>query len=206
MKFPDKKYKKFEVFYNKYTDLLSKYSRSINIEHLVKIVHLIERKIKNKNNIFVCGNGGSAAIANHYVCDFSKLLRADTSLEPLFYSFSSNIEMISAISNDISYEDIFSYQAKVYCKKGDLVIILSSSGNSKNICKVVDYCNKNKIETVGISGFGGGYLSKKSKNSLKIDISNYGIVEDITQVIMHTILQFLKSKYLKKNNVKNSIF
>jgi phosphoheptose isomerase len=118
--------------------------------------------------IFVCGNGGSAAIANHYVCDFSKLLRADTNLEPSFYSFSSNIEMISAIANDISYDDIFSYQAKVYCKKGDLVIILSSSGNSKNIRKVVDYCNKNKIETVGISGFGGGYLSNNSKNFLNI--------------------------------------
>jgi len=206
MIFPEKKYRDFKIFYEKYINLLAKYSININIPNLVKIVHLIEKKIKNKNSIFVCGNGGSAAIANHYVCDFSKLLRADTNLEPSFYSFSSNIEMISAIANDISYDDIFSYQAKVYCKKGDLVIILSSSGNSKNIRKVVDYCNKNKIETVGISGFGGGYLSNNSKNFLKIDISNYGIVEDITQVIMHTILQFLKSKYLKKTDIKNSIF
>ena len=206
MIFPDKKYKDFLLFYRKYIELLSTYAEDLNIKQLVDIVSLIEKKIKSKKNIFVCGNGGSAAIANHYVCDYSKLLRTDTSLRPVFYSFSSNIEMISAIANDISYEDIFSYQAKVYCKKGDLVIVLSSSGNSKNIRKVVDYCNKSKIETVGISGFGGGYLYKKAKNSVKIDIKNYGIVEDITQMMMHIILQFLKMKYLKKANIEEAVF
>jgi phosphoheptose isomerase len=206
MIFPDKKYNDFSLFYRKYIELLSIYADGLNIKQLVAIVSLIEKKIKSGKNVFVCGNGGSAAIANHYVCDYSKLLRTDTNLRPIFYSFSSNIEMISAIANDISYEDIFSYQAKVYCKKGDLIIILSSSGSSKNIRKVVDYCNKYKIETVGISGFGGGYLYKNAKNSIKIDINNYGVVEDITQIMMHTILQFLKVKYLKKNNIKDAVF
>lgn len=206
MIFPDKKYNDFHLFYRKYLESLSTSAEDINIKQLVDIVSLIEKKIKSKKNVFVCGNGGSAAIANHYVCDYSKLLRTDTNLRPVFYSFSSNIEMISAIGNDISYEDIFSYQAKVYCKKGDLIIILSSSGNSKNIRKVVDYCNKHRIETVGISGFGGGYLYKKAKNSVKIDINNYGIVEDITQMIMHIILQFLKIKYLKKVNIEDAGF
>ena len=191
MIFPDKKYNDFSLFYCKYVELLSTYAEDFNFKQLVNIVTLIEKKIKNKKKVFVCGNGGSAAIANHSVCDYSKLLRTDTSLKPVFYSFSSNIEMISAIANDINYEDIFSYQAKIYCKKGDLVIILSSSGNSKNIRKVVDYCNDSKIETIGISGFGGGYLYKKAKNSVKIDIKNYGIVEDITQMMMHIIIQFL---------------
>ena len=191
MIFPDKKYNDFPLFYRKYIESLSTSAEDINIKQLVDIVYLIEKKIKSKKNVFVCGNGGSAAIANHYVCDYSKLLRTDTSLRPVFYSFSSSIEMISAIANDINYEDIFSYQAKIYCKKGDLVIILSSSGNSKNIRKVVDYCNDSKIETIGISGFGGGYLYKKAKNSVKIDIKNYGIVEDITQMMMHIIIQFL---------------
>ena len=86
-----------------------------------------EKKILSNSNIFVCGNGGSAAIANHYICDFLKGLRTGTNLKPKFFSLSSNIETISAIANDISYSEIFRYQLESLSKSNDLVIFVSSS-------------------------------------------------------------------------------
>ena len=206
MRFPSKKYKNFSDYSKDYLNNLFLVSKKLDQRKLNIVTNLIEKKINSNSKIFVCGNGGSAAIANHYVCDFSKLLKENTNLNPNFYSFSSNIEMITAIANDISYDDIFIHQASTFMSKKDLLIILSSSGSSKNILKVANYCNKNKIDVVGICGFNGGKLSKKIKNIIKIHSKNYGMIEDITHMIMHIFLQFLKLKNLRNNKIKHSRF
>jgi len=117
-------------FLTTYLDSLYDNLTSINKKELIKIKEKIISKIKSKKKIFVCGNGGSAAIANHYVCDFLKLIRENTKYKPKFYSLNSNSELISAISNDMNYDKIFLYQAETYIDKQDLVIFISSSGNS----------------------------------------------------------------------------
>ena len=85
----------------------------------------MENKIKSNKNIFICGNGGSAAIANHYVADYLKLLRTHTKLKPKFISLVSNLELITAISNDINYDKIFSYQIESLANNNDLLIKLA---------------------------------------------------------------------------------
>ena len=89
------------------------------------------------------------------------------------------------------HKKIFSYQAENLCKKNDLIIIISSSGNSKNIVELVKFAKKNKIKTIGFSGFKGGYLKKNSSISVHIDAQNYGISEDAHHILMHAILQYL---------------
>lgn len=200
------KYNSISSFYLDYFNYLVKNVRMLNIQDLEKIESLIEKKINLKKNIFVCGNGGSAAIANHYVCDFSKLLRENTKLDPKFYSLSSNVEMISAIGNDLSYEEVFSYQASCYAKRGDLIVIISSSGNSKNVINLARFCKTKKIETICISGFSGGALAKSCQNKIIIHANNYGVTEDITHMLMHIIVQYLKQKYIPKNKIKFSRF
>ena len=132
----------------------------IDKKSLNKAANEILKKISNKDTIFVCGNGGSAAISNHYICDYLKFFREKTKYKPKVMSFSDNIETIMAISNDIDYKYVFSYQAESLCKKNDLVIIISSSGNSKNVIELLKFTKKNKIKTIGFSGFTGGYLKK----------------------------------------------
>ncbi len=185
---------KFKNFFENYLSKLHFSISSTNIENLEKASEMIIKTIKKKKKIFVCGNGGSAAIANHYICDYLKFFREKTKIKSQVYSLSSNLETITAISNDISYDQIFSYQAESLCNTGDLIIIISSSGNSKNVINLLKYANKNKLNTIGFSGFDGGYLKKNSKLSVHISAKNYGISEDAHHVLMHLVLQYMIHK------------
>tara|TARA_B100000674_G_C37744904_1_gene870689 strand:- start:307 stop:903 length:597 start_codon:yes stop_codon:yes gene_type:complete len=191
----------FSKFYDNYINKLYSKLNEINKNKLLKSAQLIESTIKDGKKIFVCGNGGSHAIANHYVCDYFKVLSQETPLKPKILSLCSSNELISAISNDISYSDIFLYQAERLIEKGDIVIIISSSGNSKNIIKLLKYLNKRKIKSIGFTGFMGGYLKSNCSISVHSNINNYGISEDISHIIMHELMQYLKIKNSKKKQV-----
>ena len=177
-----------------YINKLSKSLLLCDQKNIQKAVSQIEKTIRNKSTIFVCGNGGSAAIANHYVCDYLKFLRQHTKYKPKVISFSNNIETITAIGNDLDHKKIFSYQAESLCEKKDLIIIVSSSGNSKNIVELLKYCKKKKIKTIGFSGFDGGKLKKNSDISIHIKTDNYGTAEDSHHILMHIIMQYLIKK------------
>ncbi len=185
---------KLNDFFDSYLKLLFNSINKTNKKNLDEAAKAILRTIKNKKKIFICGNGGSAAISNHYICDYLKFFREKTKIKSQVYSLSNNIETITAISNDISYDKIFSYQAESLCRRGDLIIIISSSGNSKNIINLVRYANKNKLVTIGFSGFNGGYLKNNSSISVHINVKNYGISEDSHHILMHLILQYLIHK------------
>ena len=189
----------FNNYLKKYLDELSKSIINSNKKQLEKKINLIIKKIKNNNTIFVCGNGGSAAIANHYVCDYLKFFRDRTVYKPKIISLSSNLETITAIANDISYDQIFKYQAESLSKKNDLIIIISSSGNSKNIIEILKFAKKKGISSIGFSGFDGGYLEKNSNISININAKNYGLSEDAHHILMHIIMQYIVFKYGKKN-------
>ncbi len=183
--------KNLNNFLENYLNILSKSILSSNIENLEKSCKEILKRIRNKKTIYVCGNGGSAAIANHYVVDFLKFFKDKTNLKPKILSLSNNIETITAISNDINYKNVFSYQLDNYYSKGDLLILVSSSGNSKNIIELVKFAKKNKIQTIGFTGFNGGYLKKNCNISIHINAQNYGISEDAHHILMHIQLQYL---------------
>ena len=178
-------------FVNNYIDTISEKIKSANIKNLELSAKEIYKTIIRNGSIYVCGNGGSAAISNHYVVDFLKFFRDKTKLKPKIYSLSNNIETVTAISNDINYRKIFSFQAENYCDKKDLLIIISSSGNSENIKELIKFAKKKKIKTIGFSGFKGGYLKKKSDISIHIDANNYGVSEDAHHILMHIQLQYL---------------
>ena len=198
--FPIKKYSKISDFCNDYIEILKKglASNLKNTKVFDKIASKVEKKIKENKQIFVCGNGGSAAIANHFLVDYAKILKAKNNLVPKIISLSNSVELITAVANDISYDEIFKFQLENLANKNDLVILVSSSGNSKNICKALNFCKKKGIFTIGFSGFSGGLLKKNSDLSLYVPIKNYGIVEDIHHIYMHQLMQFIRQKNIKK--------
>jgi len=179
------------TFFKKYTNNLNNAVTNINIKNLNLASKLILDVIKKGKTIYVCGNGGSAAIANHYICDFLKYFRQRSKFSPKIVSLSNSIETITAIANDMNYKYIFKYQLESLYKKGDILLIVSSSGNSENVKEVLKFANKKKIKTIGFSGFKGGYLNKNSNISLHVKAMNYGISEDSHHVLMHIILQYL---------------
>lgn len=148
----------------------------------IRDAYLLMEKAKR---IFVAGNGGSAAIANHLVTDFAKAGFGNV------ISLSSNQSLITMIANDYGYEKVFLKQLEYHgANSGDLTILISSSGNSKNIVSAAQY----GITILGLTGFSGGELGPLSNVNIHVNSNNYGIIEDVHQTVMHVLAQwYLKS-------------
>ena len=163
---------------------------------IISVADIIVKSLQTGNKIFFCGNGGSAAQSQHLAAEFCGRFLVERPGLPAL-SLTTDTSAITAIANDIDYSKIFEYQAQNLCEKKDLLIIISSSGNSKNITNIVNFAKKNEIKSIGFSGFKGGSLKKKSDISIHIKANNYGISEDAHHILMHVLLQYL-IKYLKK--------
>jgi phosphoheptose isomerase len=192
-----------KIFVKNYFNTIKNIADNIDMNQLNFVINFLSKKIKNKNNIFVAGNGGSAAVANHLLCDFNKGVKISSRgrMIPKIISLSASIEIITAISNDISYDKIFTSQLENYYKKGDCLICFSSSGQSKNIIDVINFAYKKKIKTILFQGF--GKLNKKIRPDYYINLNykNYGITEDIFQSLMHIISQNIRSNYIKSKEI-----
>ena len=162
---------------------------------------MLSKYYYSKNNIFVCGNGGSAAISNHFLCDHLKGISTNTNLLPKIISLSANIEVITAVANDIEYGDIFAFQLSRLAKPKDCLITISSSGNSKNIINAIKWAKKNKIRTISLSGFDGGKAKRISDLDINIPCNNYGIVEDLHQSIMHILAQSIRMNNMREKDI-----
>ena len=171
--------------------------RQIDIKKYNSMISLIEKTIKLKKNIFVCGNGGSASTANHLVCDVFKRVSQNTRLKPKVISLVNNMELITAISNDMKYDKIFSFQYESLRNTGDLIIIFSVSGNSKNLVELAKIAKK-KNKIISFTGKNAGKVKKLSTENININSNNYGIVEDVHLSLMHSISQIIRLKNLKK--------
>ena len=184
-------------FSKKYFDDLNNVFKQVNLSDLNKFIEVIEKTYEKGNLIYVFGNGGSAAISNHLLCDFSKGVSTGTHLRPRIVSLSSSVELITAFFNDESSQEVFRGQLRNIYRKGDICIAISSSGNSPDIIRAVEYAKSAGSIVLGMSGFSGGELKKIADYNIYIPINNYGIVEDIHQSFMHIIAQFIKQKNIK---------
>jgi D-sedoheptulose 7-phosphate isomerase len=207
MKFPTRKYSKLAEFTNDYYKFFNTAFNSIDIFNLEKIIKILEKVYKNPNSkILICGNGGSAAIANHFACDHQKILFETKKFKPFFVSLNCNSPLMTAISNDNNYESIFSDQIKQIGKKNDILITISSSGNSKNVTKAIKIAKKTGLKTISFTGFTGGSTKKLADHNIHVRSFNYGIVESLHHTIMNVISQFLKNKYLTKEKIRVTYF
>ena len=206
MKFPNKKSKNFNEFLEAYK---KEANRLINENHqteLEKISKILFKFYNSKKTLFVCGNGGSASIAEHFVCDHQKLLASTKRFKPKVISLSSNLPLITAIANDVDYSSVFSDQLKYNFESGDILFVISASGNSPNILEALKFAKKNKIFTISFTGFNGGKAKKLSDINLHCRSFNYGIVEMMHHNFMNIIAQYLRQKVLSKKEIKKVFF
>jgi phosphoheptose isomerase len=203
--FPSKTYKDSSKYFKDYIETKNILLKKIDQKKLNLLIKDILTVIKKGNNFFSCGNGGSAATAEHLSCDFLKGSCTNTNLNIKVLSLSSNTTLVTAIANDISYDDIFSYQLNKLGASGDVLFAFSVSGSSKNIIKCVKVAKKKKIKIISFTGFNGGKLRKLSDHNINIDLNNFGIVEDCHLTLMHYISQFIRNLHLKKKNQINKI-
>jgi len=204
--FPDNFFEDSSKYFDEYALKLSEASKLIDKKILIQVVNQIEDTVLREGTIYTMGNGGSASISGHLLCDYVKGISTDTDLKPKVISLSSENSIITAIANDISYNEIFSFQLHKTIKENDLVIAISSSGNSKNIIKALEEAKKSNVKSILFCGFDGGLGKKIADYVIHFPINNYGITEDLHQMAMHSIAQFLRMKNLKSKNIKNIKF
>ncbi len=195
--FPDRLYNHIGVYLDGYFDRLQLAVSTVDREELQAAADIVVETIARDGMIFSCGNGGSAAIANHLACDCLKGARNGTTIRPRVTSLAATVELITAIANDIGYEDIFSYQLASLAKPGDMLIAISSSGESPNIAKAVGWARDNGLRTVAMTGFQGGRAMEIAEVRLHVEAHNYGVVEDAHQSLMHILAQYVRHRHLE---------
>ena len=164
-------------------------------EALSRVIDLLLRAREEGRQILLAGNGGSAAAASHMACDLGKGT-VDFG-DPAFRRFrvislSDNNALITAIGNDLSYEEVFVEQLKMVMNAGDIVVFISSSGNSPNLVRAATHARAHGATTVGLLGFGGGKLAAMVDVALVVSSRNYGITEDFHMAVQHIYTQYLR--------------
>jgi phosphoheptose isomerase len=206
MRFPSEKFSSVGSYFNAYVDELARASASVSRDNLIAAEALLTAALKQDAQVFACGNGGSAAISNHLVCDHAKGVQADTSLRPRIRSLSENVELITAIGNDISYDKVFAFQLSTFARPGDVLITISSSGNSENIVRAIRWALDNQMATIAMTGFDGGRSARLSQVNLHVVSENYGVIEDLHQSLMHTLAQYIRQSYMSEELIKSRKF
>ncbi len=195
-RFPSQKLTTIAEYFDGYAGEMTRALATVSRTALDSAQRLVLECLERDGTIIVCGNGGSAAIANHLVCDFGKGMRGDTKLRPRVRSLSSGPEILTAIGNDMSYADTFSHQLDGLGRAGDLLITVSSSGDSENIVRAVQWAKANKVACIAMTGFGGGRSAGLADVSLHVASENYGVVEDLHQSLMHVLAQFIRQSLM----------
>lgn len=184
-----------------YTDNLIQLLNSLDHETIALIVQLFEKTQKDKGRIYFAGNGGSASTCGHFVNDFHAGSLRHGGGGYRLIDLTSNIASVTALANDVGYDNVFSHQLEHVIESKDALVVISASGNSRNLIKAVDYAKSQGAQTVGLLGFDGGELKQKCGISLVVTTAQgqYGPVEDIHLIINHLISTYLT---FKKSEIK----
>ncbi len=204
--FPDLWYPNAGAYADAYYERLGRAAASVDRQKLAEAAALLTQAHNNGRMIYSCGNGGSAAIANHLVCDHCKLVKTDTPLTPRIVSLSATIEVITAVANDISYDDVFSFQIESLAKPGDVLVTISSSGDSENIVRACQWAKDHAVPVIAMTGFSGGRSARIADVSLHVDADNYGIIEDVHQSLMHVLAQYIRQAHMDEALVRERKF
>jgi len=178
-------------YFDDYVEMLKQALETVDRDKVDEMIQQFIRMADSGIPILVCGNGGSAAITEHMSCDHTKGVAMATNLKPFFIPIQSNVSMLTAIANDISYEEVFSKQIEWFPDKKAGVLVVSSSGSSPNIVNALKTAKKFNMPTMAMVGFEGGTVLKENLADIIIHVksNNYGIVEDCHQIIMHSMSQ-----------------
>jgi D-sedoheptulose 7-phosphate isomerase len=161
--------------------------QSIPVHRVAEIIEKIRVAWMEDRQIFVFGNGGSAANASHFATDLGKGSSDKLGKRIRVMSLNDNVSWMTALGNDYSYADIFVGQLQNYGKKGDLAITLSVSGNSPNCVKALEWAKKNGLDTVALVGAKKGKLAEIADVAIVINETHYGRVEDAHMGICHML-------------------
>lgn len=184
----------------KYLDELKEAAEKIRVEDVQKIAEILLAAYRQDRQVFILGNGGSAATASHMACDLGKgtLANVYNPKERRFrvISLTDNVATMTAFANDLSYDDMFVQQLHNLVRRGDVVIGISGSGNTPNVIKALMHAKEQGATTIGLLGYKTGGKAKQFVDYyITIQSDSYGVIEDLHMVLDHlltTCLSYMK--------------
>lgn len=192
------KYKK--IFYNEINEInksLDIFKKSKDFFNLRVFYNLVLDTIKRKKKIFFIGNGGSAADSQHFATEFLVRYQKERRALPVI-ALTSDTSVITAISNDYDFNQIFKRQLEGLANKGDLLISLSTSGNSTNVIEAIKFANKIGCNTFSLLGNNGGKIKNFSKKFLIIPSKKVSAIQTIQKIILHSLCEFIDGNIPKR--------
>jgi len=168
----------------------SSFTREVD-KNIQKLATSLGEAWKKNKNVFICGNGGSAANAMHIANDFIYGAGVKKNKGLKVEALTSNSSVLTCLANDTGYENIFLEQLKVKSEKGDILIALSGSGNSQNVINAINFAKKKGVKTFSILGYDGGECKKISENNIHFQINDMQISEDLQLITGHLCMQWL---------------
>jgi len=178
-------------YIREYIDRLEQGLREINPVAIERVVDTLETARQERRTIFIIGNGGSAATASHMANDLQKLASHSKSAAYRAIALTDNVPLITAWANDVNYKEVFTRQLEVLAQTGDLLIVITGSGNSKNIVHAVKWAKGAGLKTIALLGFDGGIVKELADHTLLFSEDHYGRVEDAHMILEHMIANYL---------------
>jgi len=181
--------------YTFYTKRLASVLDTYYPENIEILADTLYEVWKTKKQMFICGNGGSAGNAIHLANDFNYGIDKKTGIGMRTDAIPANQSIITCLANDEGYEHIYSQQLKVKANEGDVLIVLSGSGNSSNVVNALEAGNALGMKTFAILGYSGGKCKHIAQYPIHFPIDDMQISEDLQMIVGHICMQWLSDKH-----------
>lgn len=182
------------LFFKNYAATLTDVMASVDWSEINELAVAIEQCWQRKSQVFICGNGGSAANATHIANDLLYGIGGPGRPGARVEALSANSAVITCLANDLGYDEIYAQQVRVKAQPGDLLLVLSGSGNSSNLVKALRAAKLLDVKTYAILGYDGGQCKELADVAIHSPINDMQISEDLQMIFAHMITQFLKQK------------
>jgi D-sedoheptulose 7-phosphate isomerase len=168
--------------------------KEIPTDRVERLADLLYRAYADGKQVFTFGNGGSASTASHMAADLSKNTIGPNMRRFRIMSLNDNMSLVTALANDLGYENMFAEQLQNLIHPGDVLIAISGSGNSPNVLRAIEYAQSRSAEVAALLGFGGGKAAGLADLSVLVDSHDYGVVEDAHLIINHILVEYFRER------------
>jgi D-sedoheptulose 7-phosphate isomerase len=169
---------------------------ALSRDELARLGDTLMRAYRNDKQVYVIGNGGSSSTASHMAADLAKNTIGPNMKRFRITTLSENAAIVTALANDVGYENVFSEQLINVLEAGDVLIVVSASGNSPNVVRAIRYAQEQSAEVIGLLGFDGGQAARMADIPIVVESHDYGIVEDVHLIINHMLVEYFQQELL----------